>query len=807
MKKLVLLLTILFPVLLNAQKHQVLDGTTNQGIPFVRVEPNPGNAFTTDIDGYFEVPADATALRLEYAGFQDTVYPVENLPAQLLIFPTGRNLDEFVLKPGVNPAERIVSNAIENRKNNHPMGKESWKYDSYSKFVFTMNQDALANISDTVKDSSLIGLKAFFGQQHIFMMESTSTKYFEPPFREKEVITAYKVSGFTDPAFSTFANEMQSFNFYENQFNLLGKSYVNPIALGGIRRYLFILEDTTYHGKDTTYTIRFQPRKDKNFDGMKGYMYINTNGWALEKVIAEPAEQNSSIHPKIIQEYRLVDGKKWFPYKLSTEATIPALRLNTKLKDSYVVGKGSTYIDHIELGADNSKQRFNGIETETTEDAGEKDSTQWTAARKYGLTKQEQRTYVMVDSLSKAEHFDRKLEIFRALANGKIPLGYLQLDLKRLIDYRDYEGYRFGAGLETSSKLWKRAMVGGYFGYGTRDKTWKYGEYGNVLLVKRFFITLEGKYQQDLIERGGVQFEAQDPRFTLDAISQHFYVNQMERQRIGELALSGYIFPRLKVRIAGNYQRIQLTKGYEFMSPTYFQAGSYTGLATLTGERPFEVAEFTAEAVWSIREKLKYFGSRRVSLGSKWPRVTAKYAQGVSGIGNALLNYQRLNVTVDQTIEFRAAGKFSWLASFGQTFGDAPMYLNQVARGTGGYWNMSVMNSFETMHANVFYQTKQAALFTRYFFKPLKLKVRWTAPQFFLHHALGIGELDNRNLHVLNGVQDMSKGYYEAGIGVNSLLKSNITGIGIGAFYNYGPYADVHADQNLVVKLTVSIAL
>jgi len=802
----ILLFLLLFSGTLSAQTVQIIDNVSESPVPFVRIAPFPGEAFLSDIDGYFVIPAGTERIEFRSPEHMDTTIEVTQIGTQIRLQAVPNELDVFVLLPGVNPAERIMEQAIANRKRNHPMGDQSFTYNSYSKFVFTMNPDAVAQISDTTTDTNLVEIKNLFGKQHLFMMESTTKKSFEPPFREKEVITAYKVSGFSDPAFSTFANELQSFNFYENQFNLLGKSYINPLAFGSIRRYLFILEDTTFSGADTTYTIRFQPRKDKNFDGMKGWLFINTNGFALEKVIAEPAEISESIQPKIIQEYVLVGGTKWFPAKLSTEAIFPALRLNSALKEGYLVGKGSTYIEDIVLGADVSKQRFNAVTVETAIDANEKDSTHWEGTRKYQLTEKEKTTYKVVDSISEAEHFDQKLQLLSALADGKIPLGYVQLDLKRLIDYREYEGYRFGVGLETSKKLWKRAVLGGYVGYGTRDKAWKYGGYGKWIIIPKYFVEIQASLQQDLLERGGYDFLSHEQSFSTSSLYKHLYVRNMENQRKAEFAISGYITPRIKVLGSFNRQLIQVTNGYEYTR--YDASGQAEDI--INDHLGFYLSEASVEVVWSIREKLMYLGTKRVSLGSKWPKISAKATQGISGINNSKYDYTRLNVDIQQDVAVRGVGKFSYLLSAGKTIGDVPLFLSQVAPGTGKNWNVSVINSFETMTPSTFYNRQQASVFTRFYFIPFKTNKKWTTPQIVLHHAMGTGSFDQKSEHLVPGnpggtFQSMDKGYYEGGVLIDKLLNIGYVGFGIGAFYNYGYYSAPKAEDNITLKIGISL--
>ena len=776
--------------------YQIVETSTLQSIPFVKVYPSTGNPFLSDLDGYFSIPIDVPAVTLKMSGFADTTVAISN-QSTIQMRALGSALEEITVLPGINPAHRIMELAIENRKKNHPFSNQTARFNNYSKFIFTINPDALASISDTTSDSTLIRIRNLFGKQHLFLLESTSEIAFEPPYKKKETITAFKVSGFSNPEFSTFANELQSFNFYENQFDLLGKTYINPLAFGGIRRYLFILEDSIINAVgDTTFTIRFQPRKSKNFDGMKGVMYINSRGYAVEKVIAQPAEMGENLSPTIIQEYIYFENRKWFPSKLTTELVFPTLNVSSKLDNGNFIGKGSTYIENIEIGIDLSKKKFNAIEIETAIDANEKDSTHWDSKRKYDLTDQEKNTYVKIDSLSKAQNFDKRLKLLTTLAEGKVSIGVIQLDLNRLIDYRTYEGYRLGLGVETSQKLAKRITLGGYFAYGTTDKDWKYGGYTSVLLLPRAFLKIAGRFQQDVIERGGIDFSAQEKQFSFSQTANHLYVSQMDRQRIAEIALSGYITPRIKLSLGTNYQRIQFTKDYTFNDQKQL----------INSSQPFDIAELTVESIWTIREKVMRLGTKRVSLGSKWPKVTTKFAQGLNQFQNAEFSYTRINLEIQQEIKVRGVGQFSYLVSAGKTIGATPLFLQQVTRGTGGNWNISVQNTFETMRPATFYATEQVSLFTRFEFQPFKSKKTWTSPQLVLHHALGTGTIQRASDHN-QPFLTMNKGYYEAGILINRILVSRFSGIGVGVFYNYGPYSKPQFENNVTVKIGLSISL
>lgn len=771
----------------------IKDQITNEAIPFVKVRPDLGSPFLADIDGSFILQKEILQLDLRNYGYRDTILSVSSITDNtIFLIPIIQNIQEVVAVAGENPAHRIMDIVIANRKKNNPLENDAFRYESYSKFIFDMNQEALDSIPENTTDTILLDIKKFFTEQYLFMVESASTRTFLPPNRDKEEITAYKVSGFTNPMFSTFANEMQSFSFYENQFELLGKTYINPIAFGGTRRYLFVLEDTTVINQDTTFTIFYRPRSGKNFEGMTGRLYINTNGYAIEKVTASPYEDSTGTEIIIIQEYAIVDNKKWFPSKLSTEISMKGAVLVPTLKNGYIQGKGSSYIKNVEFNpTDIRKRDFDNITVTTNEDAATVKEEVWDTLRKYAITDKEVHTYNMLDSLSKEEKFDQKLDMLTSLMEGKLPLGNFNLDLTRLINYNLYEGYRFGAGLETSKKMMKNVMIGGYYGWATRDKESKFGGYSTIHLYKKRGLKLNLRYQQDLIERGGFTF--QKDVFTLNStsLSRQFFIQNMERQRLGEIVLSGNIRSNMKVSLIGNYQRIWYTDDYVYLP---------------SEKTNIDLAETSIEFTWNIREKVMQLGNIRVSKGTKFPKIMLKATKGWKGWMESDYDYLRFQAEIQQEVLVRGTGKFIWTIIGSQTVNDVPLFLMQRGNGTGRPWNLSTANTFETMAPSEFFHTKQAALFTRFDFNPFKTKAKWNEPQFCFHHAIGYGEMNLKDQHSVS-FKSMDKGFFEGGVILNNVLVSGFTGIGIAAFYRYGEYSDSDWKKNIMPKIAVSFNL
>jgi len=125
---------------------KVTDSKTKEPLAFVNIVINNSqNGGTTDIDGKFNLQSDVPIrkLQLSYVGYVPLFYPVTtktfNLAIQLT--PTEIDLSEVDIYPGINPAHRIIRNAIEHRDENDPEKLRSFSYTSYDKTIFTAEND------------------------------------------------------------------------------------------------------------------------------------------------------------------------------------------------------------------------------------------------------------------------------------------------------------------------------------------------------------------------------------------------------------------------------------------------------------------------------------------------------------------------------------------------------------------------------------------------------------------------------------------------------------------------------------------
>jgi len=780
----------------------VLDSDNKEPVSFVKIVPDVGSPFFTDIDGKATIhEAQVVSITLSFLGYYDTIIELKDEFHTVYMRSRSKNIDEIVVLPGENPAHRIIKKVTENRKLNHPIGKESFTYDSYSKFVVDIDSASLEDLLRNETDTSDIEDLYFLKQQHLFMMESASKRTYIPPSRDREDIVAYKVSGFKNPIFASFAQSMQSFHFYDNIFRLLGREYFNPVALGGMNRYFFLLEDSTFIDNDTVFLISFRPKSNVGVETMTGMLFINSNGYAIEKVIAQPSKQSEDgFFVKIIQEYQFIDNKKWFPIDLKTTFSFGNnVVINndneengTESEEIRIEGQGNTYIKNVVLNPlDVKKKRFNNVALSTDPNAGTRSEEYWQEVRKDSITEREQNTYNVIDSLSDAHNLNLKVNGLLALTTGRIRLKYIALPIDRIVNFNLREGYRLGLGLESSDLAMKNIVVGSYFAYGTRDKEWKYGAYSIFHLNRRLGINIGLRFQQDLMDRGGNDFTGENNKFLLTSVYRHFYRYHFDEQRLGAINFSISPIGNLTVNIVGGYQRIGLTQQYVFKN-------RYDVV-----QNELDVAETVMEIEWNIRQKILFVGDLKIPQTTSFPRIKFRIAKGWNGIENSQLDYWRFFISMNEDLKSLRFGQISLYAQVSQTVGDVPLTFKQNAIGTRHDFGVVTKDVLETAFPSEFYHDQQITFISRYFFPSMSFFKGRFSPQVVLHHGIGYGKMSKDTQHNIP-FHIMDKGLFEGGIIVKKILSlSSYSKIGIGVFYRYGDYSETDASKNFVVKVDI----
>lgn len=785
---------------------RLVDSKTNEPLAFVAVvEKGTSNGVYSDIEGYFRINLHSTdrTLVFHYVGYLDReIVWNEQQDWKIKLTAKSNTLAEVVIRPGVNPAERIIRRAIENKKTNNPESDLPFTYESYNKLVFGVNLDSLT-LADTAKraalDSTQKSIYDFFEEQYIFLMESVTKRKFYPPDHSEETILANRVSGLKTTDFFLLGTQLQSFSFYGETVDLLGNSYMSPLANGAISKYRFELEDTTYSGVDTIFTIAFQPKKGKNFTGMKGYLYINTNGFALQNVLAEPFE-SSTISIKIRQQYEWTDNRKWFPKQLNSSIVFKNIQI---AKDQPIVGEGRSYIKNLILDPPLKRSEFTPITLLLGANAGTQPDSIWEKYREHNLDKRELKTYQVIDSLGKEANLDRKIKLMESLSTGLVPMGYFSFDLTKLLRFNDFEGWRLGGGLRTSDKISDQFSIGGYAAYGFRDRQWKYGGDALIHLYKKRNAWMKLLYENDVMELGGNQFSKPVSGLSINSIYPLF-ISRMDNREKYELQLNSRAVGNLTAHIFANHQFVKTFHDYHFISQHLENISLYTDA--------FELTETGINLRYAPGEKLIRLSNQEVRLSGKYPVVYFRYTHGWSGFLNGDYTYSRYDAMIEKTFKILNVGDFSVTTVAGYVPDNVPLSLLYNTLGTNNlnYKNkwvgVAAPGTFETMHTNEFQNSEFVAVHLRHNFKQLLINREKFKPQFVLVHNMIWGKIEYPNSHNYS-IQSTEKGYYESGLQIDNLIKSGITSFGISTFYRYGPYHQQREIENFAFKITAGYKL
>ncbi|GAB3824087.1 hypothetical protein GCM10028895_31890 [Pontibacter rugosus] len=549
-----------------------------------------------------------------------------------------------------------------------------------------------------------------------------------------------------------------------------------------------MLQETLEQGQDTVFVISFTPEQGKNFEGLEGLLYINSNGWAVQNVIAASAGDDDKRGIKLQQQYeRVGPQQKWFPTELDVELTVPQITLSGHQPYAHM----RTYITNINLNPDLRRSEFGVVALKQNLDANRQPESFFQDYRPDSLNQLEQRTYARLDSIGRAQKLDRTIRTMEYLMNKQIPIGVLSLDLNRLLKVSNFEGLRLGLGAYTNDRLSERFKVGGCWGYGFKDDEAKYGADAAVILSQPMALQLKAVYFEDVLETGGRRLAFEEERGLLGNLHRAM-LPDMDYTTHKSIALRGRIL---------RYVQAQAQLRQEERRPT------------LLAQEDNTPPEFNlTEAVVSIRyapgEKYMQQFNRLLPMPQQeHPVLWLQYTRGFNDFLEGDYAFHKYDARLQTSFRHRTFGESRFILAAGLVEGNAPL----VARynGYGSYnpdYRVYAGEGFETMQSYEFFSDRYAALFFSQNFGKRLLNTRFFAPDLVAVTNIGIGSL-NQPLPDLpeNSINSMRKGFFESGLMLNNIISSAFSGIGVGAFYRYGPYALEKSKDNLCIKLTASL--
>ena len=782
MGKTLVLLLIFFSFNIGAQylkKFKLIDEDTGNVIPFANVlfndTSNKGTA--TDIDGVFFMNSDVEKITISYVGYETKTVSVQNIKNNTITLKqTISELDEVVID-GENPAHRIIRNVVANRDLNNPENLNSFTYKSYDKIVVDIDDSKPMN--DSLKD-----VQTFLKESYFFITETIAKhKYLKPRFTEDSVI-ATRTSGLKDPNFAILANAFQPFSFYNEHIELFETPYLNPISKGSTRKYKFRLKEEYLKDKDTVFVISFEPKANRNFEGLKGLLYINSNNYAVESVDASTFN-SGKIDFTIQQKYKFINNQYWFPEQLNF-----VIILGQGFGSFKYVGK--SYLSEIAPNAALEKKDFPFVSLTLPKNVGGRDSKYWDDYRKDALDKRELRTYKLIDSIGDDINLDKFLKIPQKLFEGKYPLKYFDIDLLNIVRFNKYEGTRLGVGFFTNDDILKNVSLGAFAGYGFKDNAWKYGGELQVDVPGKKDISLSLKYENSIREVGTYSGNKINNPF----VSRNFIASQMDAIESYSIRTDMKLLRNINWFLGFNTAEITPLYNYQFVQ---------NNSAVIN----YNNSEVNIGIGYHVNEKLINSFGTTTRLANDAPVLNLIYSRGLEGTFDADFNYNKLRFTLDHSFITKGIGRTTYRLDLGYIDSALPYGLLFTGEGTlDRQIPFVVKHYFQTVTPYEFLSDRYAHLFTTHNFGRLFNNKGYLQPNVLLYNNFGIGSLDNADYHQNIEFKTKDHLFLETGLELQNIIKvpfQNLGyfGMGLGAFYRYGYHNLEKSSDNFAIKYSV----
>jgi len=728
-----------------------------------------------------------------------------------------------------NKALQIILQTITHKKYNNPEASVGYfNYKAYRKIIISANPNEIDSKIDSVflrkksqrifvrLDSANYKFKRELEKHHLYISEKVSEHNFKKGKKQNEHILALRMAGFKNPVYELLKLNIQDFSVYKKHYTIAGAKYINPIAEKAPKFYVYKILDTVKTANGSSVRVYFEPKNKQSEIGLYGVLSIDETSYAITNFVTA---FNGEVRLKATQKFKFFkEDNGWFPVETSVVLSngnnskgvqffnrLIGFDSSQKRKKKYqysarqhpldvVFLKATTSLFDIQINQPLEIKKSSSVITIAT-DANKKEAYFWELYRKEPVTAKDLNTYVLIDSVSRVDNVERKIDVARTLLKGFYPLNFLNLDLGKIINLNNYEGLRIGIGGITNAKLSDKFRIESYVAYGTKDAEFKY-KAGAAVRLNRFANTWMGlNFTNDIHESSGIDFIIKGTSFSpfnpRNLNLSHFY-----KYKTWEAYVAHDIQPNFTAKFnltAGGYKS---TFYYKYISNKKLLSDYHLTLATVAFNYSPN-SEYLTSPIGKIRVKNGY------------PQYTLQLRKSLSHVAQSDFGFTQVNFKVEHQMKPLKKGVTHLLMMGGLTFGETP--LSHLYNATPNYTyknpyrkriTFGGKNSFETMGYNEFISDRYVMFQFKHFLEPFHLS-KLFKPHLSFITRFGIGGMRTPMNQVGVQFKTMEKGYLESGLEINRLFK----GFGMSAFYRYGAYQLQGWGDNLAVKLTYRLSL
>lgn len=389
----------------------------------------------------------------------------------------------------------------------------------------------------------------------------------------------------------------------------------------------------------------------------------------------------------------------------------------------------------------------------------------------------------------------KRRSLLEGLGTGYYPTKYFNFDLRYLIKFNQFEGFRTGFGGITNNNFSEKYRATGYFVYGFADQKSKFSLGGGFRIKENTNTWVNFAYTDDLQETGSSSFLT-DKRFFSFFEPRLLNIDLFHRHITKSLSVEHKISNRLLSEIEFGVSKINPTYNYTFVSGNEVF-------------NTFDVSTAKISLQWSPFSKYQYVDKNLVETKSGFPKFTLQATQSFANVFKSDFNFTKIDFRTVHQINYSNASSTEFTLVAGLASGETPLthlyhaYPNNIRKeAILQRFSVAGLNSFETMFFNEFFSDKFSTLQVKHFLKPFKITKRFQ-PQLVLISRYALGNMRSIDKHQGIEFGTLDKLYSESGFEINKLF----FGFGLSFAYRYGGYHLPEFSDNIALKFTFNISL
>ena len=195
--------------------------------------------------------------------------------------------------------------------------------------------------------------------------------------------------------------------------------------------------------------LLFIPKAGKFFDGFSGTAVINAKNLAIQQISAQSTQNDQQAPLLIINQHFEQFNGFWLPSETKIMVLLSGKNINNQ--DDNLIAESTSSNYQQEINPPLSPADF-----------------------------EESSSQLLAENAIIADNQNQQAKMIRLMAEGKVSLGYFNLDYNKIFGYNLFEGIKLGLGGETNSLFSHHFTIGGYISYGIKDKSIRHGEWINI---------------------------------------------------------------------------------------------------------------------------------------------------------------------------------------------------------------------------------------------------------------------------------------------------------------------------------------